>query len=68
MAVSPNTENSLLKLSLESPSGVPYTIQTSTDLIFWCDLTNITSAQGPNIILDALPSAADHEFYRAYSQ
>jgi len=68
LAVTPNAESSLLKLSLEGPSGLGYAIETSTDLISWRNLTNITTAQDSNVIFDALPAASQRVFYRAYSQ
>ena len=68
LAITPKAGTGLFTLSLEGPTGLGYTIQTSTDLISWRNLTNITSAQGTNIILDALPAASERLFYRAYSQ
>jgi len=68
VALVPKIGTGLPSLSLEGPTGLAYTIQSSTDLISWRNLTNITSVQGTNIIFDALPAASDHLFYRAYSQ
>ena len=67
LSITPNVATGLLSLSLEGPTGRDYTIQTSTDLISWRNLTKITNAQPKNVILDA-PAASDHVFYRAYSQ
>jgi hypothetical protein len=53
---------------LEAPTGLDYTIQTSTDLISWHDVTKITSAQSNKVVLDGLPADANHLFYRAYSR
>jgi hypothetical protein len=63
------TAPGLLQLELAGPAGLAYSIQTSTDLVSWRDLTTITNAQSSDVItLDALPSAAQHQFYRAYSR
>jgi hypothetical protein len=56
-----------LTLSLEGPTGLDYTIQTSIDLISWRDVTKITSLQSTNVILDALPLTSANAFYRAIS-
>jgi hypothetical protein len=53
---------------LEGPTGLAYTIQSSTDLISWQTVTNITSVQPTTVILPAPSAASDHRFYRAYSQ
>jgi hypothetical protein len=58
----------LLTLSLEGPAGLDYTIQTSSDLITWRDVTKISNAQSSKVILDGLPAASDRQFYRAISQ
>ena|ERR1041384_5375231 len=55
-------------LLVSAPAGLALTIQTSTDLISWRNLTNMTSAQAPSVIWDALPAASHHLFYRAYSK
>jgi len=68
LAVSRNDGTGLLTLSLEGPTGLDYTIQSSTNLISWSNLTNITSADPTNVILDTLPAASERVFYRAYSQ
>ena len=49
-----------LRLSLEGPTGLGYTIQTSTDLITWQTVTNITSVQPTTVVLHTLPSAPHH--------
>jgi len=58
----------LLTLSLEGSSGLGYTLQTSTNLISWRNLTNITGAQPTNVIFETLPTGSDKVFYRAYFQ
>ena len=68
LAIAPTIGKGLLELSLEGPTGLAYAVQTSTDMISWRNLTNITSAQPTSIIFDALPIASDRVFYRAYSQ
>ncbi len=68
LAITPNAGTGLLTLSLEGPTGLAYTIETSTDLGSWQTLTNLTSVQPTTVIFDALPVASDHMFYLAYSQ
>ena len=68
LSITPSASIGLLSLSLEGPSGLNYTIQTSTDLNSWRNLTNITRAQPTSVILDAQPLKSDRQFYRAYSQ
>jgi len=53
---------------LAGPIGLDYTIQTSTDLISWQDVTKITNTQSSKVILDGLPAASGQLFYRAYSR
>jgi len=55
-----------LTLSLEGPSGLEYTIQTSNDLVAWREVTKITNAQSAKVILDGLSATAERAFYRAY--
>jgi hypothetical protein len=68
LTIAPSTDKGLVTLSLEGPIGLNYTVQSSTNLISWRNLTNIISAQPTNITFDALPSDANHVFFRAYSQ
>jgi hypothetical protein len=68
LELTPNTATGPLTLSLAGPSGLGYTIQSSTDLISWLSVTNITSDQSTSIILDLQPAAGERGFYRAYSQ
>jgi hypothetical protein len=62
------TGTGLLRVSLQGPTGLGYTVQRSTDLISWLNVTNITTTQPNSVILDALPAHSDHLFYRADSQ
>ncbi len=55
-------------LSVESPIGANYTIQSSSDLITWEDVTKITNAASTKMILSGLPAAPGQQFYRAISQ
>ena len=55
-------------ISLTGPVGLAYTIQSSTNLVFWQNLTNITSAQPTTAIFDVQHVAIEHEFYRAVSR
>jgi hypothetical protein len=66
IAAKPSTY--LLTLSLEAPTGLAYLIQSSSDLISWRNLTNITTTLPTSVILDALPAASGGLFYRAYSE
>jgi len=68
LTVAPKPNSNLLTLSLEGPIGQAYTIQNSTDLVAWRNLTNITTTQPTSVILDALPASSERKFYRAYSQ
>ena len=68
LALTPIVGTRLLSLSVQGPTELGYTIQTSTDLISWRDLSNIVDNQPTNLILDALPAPSDRVFYRAYSQ
>ena len=67
LAITPNAATGHLTLSLSGPIGPGYTIQSSTDLISWQNVTTIITGQSTNVVLDA-PPASDHVFYRAYSQ
>ena len=67
LSIMPDASTGLLSLSLEGPTGLDYTIQTSLDLISWQDVTKITSAQSGKIILDGLPISSGRTFYRAFS-
>jgi hypothetical protein len=58
----------LLELSLSGPTGLGYTIQSSTDLISWRNVTNIVITQPTSILFDALSTSPTQVFYRAYSQ
>jgi hypothetical protein len=59
---------SSLTLSLEGPSGLGYAIQSSQDLITWHDVTTISNAASTKTLLDGLPAATDHQFYRVLSR
>ncbi len=65
-ALDPSTTS--LSLVLEGPTGLGYTIQSSTDLISWQTVTNISSVQSITVIPHALSGTSDHAFYRARSQ
>jgi hypothetical protein len=68
LKIRPNTATGLLSLSLEGPTGLDFTIQTSSDLVSWRDVTKIGNAQSSKVILDGLPASSDRQFYRATSQ
>lgn len=56
-----------LTVSLEGPIGLDYSIQTSSDLISWRDVTKISNTQSSKVILEGLPIFSDRQFYRATS-
>ena len=68
LAIRTTASTGQLTLSLEGPTELGYTIQTSTDLSSWRNLTNISSGQPASVVLDRPAAAADHLFYRAHSQ
>ena len=68
LSITPNADTRRLTLSLEGPTGLGYTIQSSTDLMSWLSVTNITTTQPGSVILDVLPADSARVFYRAYSQ
>ena len=57
-----------LTLSLEGPADLEYTIQTSSDLVSWRDVTKISNAQSSKVLFEGLAASSDRQFYRAYSQ
>jgi hypothetical protein len=65
LSITPSTDTGLLDLSLEGPTGLTYTIQSSTNLVSWQNLTNVIIAQPLNVIFSALPAASENMFYRA---
>jgi hypothetical protein len=68
LALTPSARTGLLTLALSGPTGLAYTVQSSTDLVSWQTLTNITSIQPTSVILDALAATGKRVFYRATSQ
>jgi hypothetical protein len=67
LSITPNTSPGLPSLSLEGPTGLNYTIQSSADLISWHDLARITNAPSEIVITNGLPAFSEHQFYRATS-
>jgi hypothetical protein len=59
---------SALALSLTGPVGLGYTVQTSTDLISWRNMTNFTATQSTSIITQARAANSDQLYFRAYSK
>jgi len=68
LSLTPNASSGLLNFSLSGPVGVGCTIQSSTDLVSWRNVTNIVTTQPTSIIFDALSTSPAQVFYRAYSQ
>jgi hypothetical protein len=62
-----DSDSGRLSLSLEGPNGLNYTIQSSTDLISWQDVTTTTGSQSIQIISDGLPTGFGRTFFRALS-
>jgi hypothetical protein len=48
-------------------AGQTYTIQTSTDLVNWAFLTNVTMAANGGQFVDAIATSNRQRFYRAFS-
>jgi len=57
--------NSQMQISLSGGPGVAFTIQTSSDLLNWTDLTNLMNVSGTTQFSDACPSNCPVRFYRA---
>jgi hypothetical protein len=55
----------LLSLSLQGPIGLNYTIQATSDLSTWLDVTRITGSPSGKIVSDGLQPAEGRRFYRA---
>jgi hypothetical protein len=68
LTLTPNPDTRSLTLSLTGPTGLAYTIETSTNLISWRNLSNFAGLRLTNVIFNALPTASDNVFYRAYSR
>jgi len=67
LALAPDSGTGSLTLSLTGAAGLPYTIQSSPDLISWQNVTNFTSIQPNTTILDAIYPSGNRMFYRAVS-
>ena len=68
VSITPNTDTESLTLSFEGPTGLDYTIQTSSDLISWRDVTKISNPASTKIVLEGLRITSDRQFYRATSR
>ena len=68
LTIATSVRHGLLSLTVKGPTGLEYTIQTSTDSVSWRDVRKISNAQSGRVILDALVSSSDRQFYRAYSE
>jgi hypothetical protein len=68
LSITRSANYGLLSFSLEGPTGLDYTIQSSADLVSWRDVTKIRNLQSSKVILDGLPVTSDRQFYRAISQ
>jgi len=58
----------LVTISLTGPAVLTYTVQTSTDLMNWGSLTNVTKRLPGPLTFDTPSSASPAIFYRAFSQ
>jgi hypothetical protein len=58
----------LITLSLEGPTGMNCTMQSSSDLISWQDLINITSVEATTTVGIPFHSVSRQMFYRASTQ
>jgi hypothetical protein len=68
LALTPSTNSGRLLLSLTGPTGLAYSVQSSTNLVSWQTVTNVTSAPPTTVVLDAVPPTRDRTFYRALTQ
>jgi len=68
LALTRNPGAGSLTLSSSGPTGLDYTLQSSTNLVSWQTVTNFTSARSTTVIFDNLPAASGRLFYRAFSQ
>jgi hypothetical protein len=68
LEVSPKPGAGLLALSVTGPTGLAYTIQSSTDLISWHDIIKITNTLPTTVISPPAPLDASKMFYRAYGE
>jgi hypothetical protein len=65
LALTPSMSSGRLLLSLTGPTGLAYTVQSSSDLIAWENVTNFTFALPTSEVLNLQPPGASHLFYRA---
>ena len=65
LALTPGMSSGRLLLSLTGPTGLDYTVQRSSDLIAWENVTNFTFALPTSEVLNLQPPGASHLFYRA---
>ena len=67
LTLTPNPDTRQLTLSLTGPTGLLYTIQSSSNLVNWQTVTNFTSIQATNLVLDAILPTGGQMFYRELS-
>jgi hypothetical protein len=68
LALTPMPSNRLLSLSVQGPTGLDLTIQGSTDLTSWRNLTNVVTDQMTAIPLNLSTAPDGHMFYRALAK
>ncbi|MGH7971528.1 MAG: hypothetical protein ACREIC_22650, partial [Limisphaerales bacterium] len=68
LALTPGPSAGALRFSLTGQTGLVYTVQSSTNLVSWQTVTNITPIQSTTSVFDIAPVTSEHVFYRAYSQ
>jgi hypothetical protein len=68
VGLAPIASAGLVRLSADGPTGAAYTVQRSTDLISWKDLTNVIAKPAGNATVDLPFDGSGSTFYRAYSQ
>jgi hypothetical protein len=61
------TAGGAFDLALEVLPGLDYTVQSSTDLVSWRNLTKIINPQSSRIILEGVSTSSEYTFYRVYS-
>jgi hypothetical protein len=57
--------NGSLQINIEGEAGITNTIQTSSDLSTWTDLTNEVFANPTGWLMDPFATNYNHRFYRS---
>jgi hypothetical protein len=68
LALTPNPLPGMWTLSLTGPTGASYTIQSSSDLVSWHDLTNVVGLQATTVVPSTFSVGSGNVFYRAWTR